>query len=135
MLKLDMSTAFDLLPRQSLVTALEWAGCSSELVHLIITWHESCHYHVRHGTVTHPVPLLRGIRQDAAWHRCFGRSIASTSLQRLPRLLVGSGLIRPSLFLPMTVMLVGCCVTLRTHITCCAVYRPSFRFSPGMVWS
>ena len=63
MLKLDMSTAFDLLPRQSLVTALEWAGCSSELVHLIITWHESCHYHVRHGTVTHPVPLLRGIRQ------------------------------------------------------------------------
>ena len=63
MLKLDMSTAFDLLPGQSLVTALEWAGCSSELVHLIITWHESCHYHVRHGTVTHPVPLLRGIRQ------------------------------------------------------------------------
>ena len=63
MLKLDMSTAFDLLPRHSLIAALVWAGCSTELLHLIITWHETCHYHVRHGSATHPVPLLRGIRQ------------------------------------------------------------------------
>ena len=63
MLKLDMSTAFDLLPRHSLVASLEWIGCSSALIHLIVTWHESCHYHIRHGSATQPVPLLRGIRQ------------------------------------------------------------------------
>ena len=63
MLKLDMSTAFDLLPRHTLVSALEWIGCSSELVHLIVQWHESCNYHIRHGSASQPVPLLRGIRQ------------------------------------------------------------------------
>ena len=63
MLKLDMSTAFDLLPRHSLTTSLEWIGCSSELIRLIVTWHETCHYHIGHGSATHPVPLLRGIRQ------------------------------------------------------------------------
>ena len=63
MLKLHMSTAFDLLPRHTLVSALEWIGCSSELIHLIIQWHESCNYHIRHGSASQPVPLLRGIRQ------------------------------------------------------------------------
>ena len=62
-LKLDMSTAFDRLPRLLLYRSLLWAGASTPLAHAIIEWHNRCQYHVQHGGRKSSIPLIRGIRQ------------------------------------------------------------------------
>ena len=47
-LALDMSTAFDRLPRESMQAALEWAQVEASLTSLILETHCACRYHIRH---------------------------------------------------------------------------------------
>ena len=47
-LALDMTTAFDKLPRQSLADALIWAGVDDNLRSLILDVHEACCYRIEH---------------------------------------------------------------------------------------
>ena len=62
-LKLDLSTAFDLLPRQKLRESLQWSGASTDLVNVILAWHDQCRYHIRHGGRESLIHMQKGVRQ------------------------------------------------------------------------
>ena len=62
-LKLDLSTAFDLLPRQKLLESLLWSGASADLVNIILAWHDQCRYHIRHGGRESQIRTQKGVRQ------------------------------------------------------------------------
>ena len=55
-LSIDLSRAFDSIPRSALLRALEWAGIPSDLCALVISWHEASSY-------------ILGDRSDAARQR------------------------------------------------------------------
>ena len=52
MLSVDLSRAFDQIPRWSLETALRHSGLDEPLIALILEVHERCVYSVRHGSYT-----------------------------------------------------------------------------------
>ena len=56
---LDMSTAFDRVPRSSLTEALRWAGASAQTMQL----HEQCRYVIRHGAHVSFLSMKRGVKQ------------------------------------------------------------------------
>eukprot|EP00439_Symbiodinium_sp_Y106_P041099 s4702_g5.t1 len=62
-LTLDMSTAFDRLPRQYMQEALEWAQVDASLASLILDTHCSCRYHIRHEGFESTVDMENGVRQ------------------------------------------------------------------------
>ena len=62
-LSVDMSTAFDRVPRTAMRHALIWAGASRELVEVIDQLHAQCHYHIRHAGFSGEVGMHRGVRQ------------------------------------------------------------------------
>ena len=62
-LKLDLSTAFDLIPRRKLLESLHWSGASAGLVSSIMAWHDQCQYHIRHGGSETSFPMQKGVRQ------------------------------------------------------------------------
>ena len=66
MLSLDMSRAFDEVPRQSLAQALTHAGVSASLQHAILSMHERCCYEVTHEAHTASFPMLKGVRQGCS---------------------------------------------------------------------
>ena len=66
MLSVDLSRAFDQVPRDSLAEALQHAGVDAPLVDLILEVHESCVYSVRLGTQSGTFPLQTGVRQGCA---------------------------------------------------------------------
>ena len=62
-LTLDMSTAFDRVPRSSLTEALLWAGASMQTVQGVLDLHEQCKYVIRHGPHTSYLSMKRGVKQ------------------------------------------------------------------------
>ena len=50
MLSVDLSRAFDQVPRGSLAKALQHAGVDAPLIDLILEVHDNCVYSVRLGT-------------------------------------------------------------------------------------
>ena len=62
-LALDMTTAFDKLPRQSLADALTWAGVDANLRSLILDVHEACSYRIEHEGFVSFVDMQTGVRQ------------------------------------------------------------------------
>ena len=62
-LALDMSTAFDRVPRWALSEALQWAGADSRLIAVILDLHNGCQYHIKHGPYVGRVRMGRGVRQ------------------------------------------------------------------------
>eukprot|EP00439_Symbiodinium_sp_Y106_P072647 s140_g13.t1 len=62
-LTLDMSTAFDRLPRRYMQEALEWAQVDASLASLILDTHCSCRYHIRHEGFESTVEMENGVRQ------------------------------------------------------------------------
>ena len=60
MLSLDLSRAFDELPRAVLLRTLEYAGTPPELCAAIISVHEACQYTVHHGGKE---GMAKGVRQ------------------------------------------------------------------------
>ncbi|CAE7797071.1 unnamed protein product [Symbiodinium sp. CCMP2592] len=66
MLSLDMSRAFDEIPRRMLEKALVHAGLSDELCHAILSLHEQCKYEVRHEAYTGVFDMKRGVRQGCS---------------------------------------------------------------------
>ena len=62
-LKLDLSTAFDLLPRHQLLESLQWSGASRDLISVILAWHDQCRYHVIHGGRESLIHMQKGVRQ------------------------------------------------------------------------
>ena len=66
MLSLDLSRAFDEVPRESLSAALDHAKVPSELRDLIIALHVQCVYKVTHKGQTGVFPMRKGVRQGCA---------------------------------------------------------------------
>ena len=62
-LALDMSTAFDRLPRESMQAALEWAQVDASLTSLILETHCACRYDIRHEGFQSFVDMDNGVRQ------------------------------------------------------------------------
>ena len=62
-LAVDMSTAFDRVPRNALRRALVWAGASAQLVEVIDKLHDQCDYHIQHAGFRGTVNMKRGVRQ------------------------------------------------------------------------
>ena len=62
-LKLDLSTAFDLIPRQKLQESLLWSGAHAGLVNTIMAWHDQCQCHIRHGGRETQISMQKGVRQ------------------------------------------------------------------------
>ena len=62
-LSLDMSMAFDIVPRQHLQEALLEAGVAEADVALIMEWLQGSTYHIKHGTQDIRVETEKGVRQ------------------------------------------------------------------------
>ena len=62
-LKLDLTTAFDLVPRDKLSAALTWSGAGFEISNTIMAWHDQCRYHVKHGGKETLISMQKGVRQ------------------------------------------------------------------------
>ncbi|CAE7364162.1 unnamed protein product [Symbiodinium sp. CCMP2592] len=62
-LAIDLSTAFDRVPRERLYQALIWAGASETLARTIIDLHEVCKYSINHRGRHSHINMRRGVRQ------------------------------------------------------------------------
>ena len=60
---LDLSAAFDLLPRRHLATALDLAGVPEDVQQVLLAWLDQAVYHVEHKALTGTVRPTRGVRQ------------------------------------------------------------------------
>ena len=71
-LSIDLSRAFDQLPRWGLVASLRHAQVPEPLINLVVVVHENCIYRVKHGAYSGDFPLQVGVRQGRAvpWRRC-----------------------------------------------------------------
>ena len=66
MVSVDLSRAFDQLPRSSLEASMARAGIPMELRQAILAVHESCSYRVSHGPHSRTFAMARGVRQWCA---------------------------------------------------------------------
>ena len=66
MMSLDLSRAFDEVPREALRASLQHAGVPAELQHLIVALHEQCVYTVTHKRQSGTFPMRKGVRQGCA---------------------------------------------------------------------
>ena len=62
-LSIDLSQAFDLLPRDVMRTALLHCGASANLTDLILYLHCKSRYHISHGKQQACIEMRRGVRQ------------------------------------------------------------------------
>ena len=63
LISLDLSRAFDCVPRQALVLSLQAASVSPDLIDLVIALHEGCNYTIEHGAHSGNFRLEQGVRQ------------------------------------------------------------------------
>ena len=63
MLSLDLSRAFDELPRRALLASLQHAGVPKELCAAILSLHETCKYTVVHGSCKGSFCMQKGVRR------------------------------------------------------------------------
>ena len=62
-LSIDLSQAFDKVPRGLMIRALMSAGVPSSTCYLIHEWHRQSVYHFRHGNHMERITSFRGVRQ------------------------------------------------------------------------
>ena len=62
-LAIDLSTAFDMVPRDVLQHALQWSGASSALTAAILDLHSVCKYTIKHKGRSSMIHMRRGVRQ------------------------------------------------------------------------
>ena len=66
MISLDLSRAFDTLPRWALQASLAHVGVDQELQAAVLKIHEQCEYHIMHGGCRGQVPMRKGVRQGCS---------------------------------------------------------------------
>ena len=66
MIGLDLSRAFDKLPRWALQASLEHASVDSAVCRAVIAIHERCMYTIKHGPHEDRIAMKRGIRQGCS---------------------------------------------------------------------
>ena len=62
-LSLDLSQAFDRIPRTLVILSLREAGAPEALINLVTAWHLDSRYHINHGGASATIPVDQGIRQ------------------------------------------------------------------------
>ena len=62
-LSVDLSTAFDRVPRWALRRALQRAGADNDMIRTIEELHEQCRYHIERAGFQGVVCMKRGVRQ------------------------------------------------------------------------
>ena len=60
---LDTHRAFDQLPRQLIIEALQRAGLNDNLLSLLVHWHQNTYYHLHTNQANRKVHVSRGVRQ------------------------------------------------------------------------
>ena len=66
MLFIDLTRAFDQVPRHVLITALQRAQLDPKLQSLILHWHHNSHYHIDVNNTCRSIPVNRGVRQGCS---------------------------------------------------------------------
>ena len=66
MISIDLSRAFDNVPRWALQQSLEHAGATAELQHVVLELHERCKYQVTHRGHVGLFEMQKGVRQGCA---------------------------------------------------------------------
>ena len=62
-LSVDLSTAFDRVPRWAMRSALQWAGAYNDIIRIVEELHEQCRYHIEHAGFQGVVNMKQGVRQ------------------------------------------------------------------------
>ena len=66
MMSIDLSRAFDNVPRWALQMALDKAGASTDLQQVVLALHEKCRYQVKHKGYEGTFAMKKGVRQGCA---------------------------------------------------------------------
>ena len=66
LLSLDLSRAFDMLPRWALWKSLRAASVPEDLCRIVLELHEQCHYGIRHNKFQGRFAMQLGVRQGCA---------------------------------------------------------------------
>ena len=66
MVTVDLSQAFDRMPRHQLLQGLRALDIPNNLVSVIVAWHANIRYHIHHAGETRTFPATRGIRQGCS---------------------------------------------------------------------
>ena len=69
-LSLDLSKAFDCVPRWAMVRSLDHDGVSKDLQAAILSIHERCKYHIQHGPYKRAIDMKKSICQVCALSPC-----------------------------------------------------------------
>ena len=83
-LSLDMSNAFDIVPRIHIYHSLQEAGVQEGDIALIMEWLSGSQYHFRHGPHSHSVTTNRGVRQGCVLSPLLWACLTCYILKRLP---------------------------------------------------
>eukprot|EP00439_Symbiodinium_sp_Y106_P074449 s3080_g14.t1 len=86
-LSLDMSHAFDSVPRQYLQAALLDAGVARADVQLIMQWLQGSEYHLQHGRINLSILTHRGVRQGCVLSPLLWSCFTCYVAKRLPQTL------------------------------------------------
>ena len=65
-LSVDLTQAFDRMPRSRLLSSMRRIALPQNLVHLVMSWHSQATYWFRHGGKEYSVPAEQGIRQGCS---------------------------------------------------------------------
>ena len=66
MVTLDLTQAFDRMPRHCLYSGLCRLGVHTDIVHLLMAWHSNIHYRIHHNQDSRSFKATRGIRQGCS---------------------------------------------------------------------
>ena len=80
---LDLHRAFDQLPRQLIIQALEPMPLSPSLFSLLTHWHHGTHYHINLNDSTRQVQVSRGVRQGCCAAPYIWACVISAVLDKL----------------------------------------------------
>ena len=83
-LSLDMSSAFDVVPRSHIYHSLNEADVGEGDIALIMEWLSSSQYHFRHGKHSHSITTNRGVRQGCVLSPLLWACLTCYILKRVP---------------------------------------------------
>ena len=83
-LSLDMSSAFDTIPRQHIACSLAEAGVADGDVALVLEWLSGSQYHLRHGGESLSISTTREVRQGCVLSPLLWACLTCYILRRLP---------------------------------------------------
>ena len=66
MVSLDLSKAFDMIPKWALQASLEYAQVDAAVIKAVLAVHEQCAYNIMRSTFADSIRMLRGVRKGCS---------------------------------------------------------------------